>query len=142
MYHNLKASLKSENPCDCFCDLILDDRIPSMESIRRIRQKLQEEGLFPKESKKKETSAKHHSVKDRVEYLLKQYKPLRDDDKKLWISYLITYHHLQEKMNTSDEPYDALCTILLDEAPAIESIRRCRQILQEKGLYLEEKRKK
>lgn len=141
MYHNLQASLKGGNPFDAFCVLVMDDRVPGMESIRRVRQKLQENGEYPKDKKADKTGEKKHSVKERVEALLKANKPLRDDDKKLWLAYLISYHDLKNRLNNSDDPYETLCDVLIEDVPAIESIRRCRQVLQENGLYLGDKRR-
>lgn len=144
MYHNLQASLTAHDPCTTFCDLVLNENVPNMETIRRVRQKLQENGAYPK-SKKEATSEKEPKqrsfVKERVLHLLKEHKPLRDDDKKLWLSYLIQFHDFKNKINNSDDPYETLCTTLIDEVPAIETVRRCRQMIQEEGKYIGEKRR-
>lgn len=141
MYHNLQKSLSSTNdPCQGFCDLILDDKVPSIASIIRVRQKLQEDGSYPK-LKKAVKRDKKIDIKDKIRGLLKSHKPLRDDDKKLWLAYLITHHSLKEKMNTSSDPYETLCDILIDDIPGMDSIRRTRQQIQETGLYVGEKRK-
>ena len=81
-------------------------------------------------------------VKDKVEFLLKQYPVLRDDDKKLWLAYLNKYHNLRENLKSSD-PYESFKSIMLDpKTPTMESIRRTRQKFQESGKYLGEKRAK
>lgn len=144
MYHNLQASLTANDPCTTFCDLVLNETVPNMETIRRVRQKLQEDGAYPK-GKKEPSSEKEIKprsfVKERVIHLLKEHKPLRDDDKKLWLSYLIQYHDFKNKINNSDDPYETLCTTLIEEVPAIETVRRCRQMIQEEGKYVGEKRR-
>lgn len=141
LYHNLQQNLASKDPCQAFCDIVLDDSVPGMGTIRRVRQKFQETGKFPKTG----TAAKQcrgHKVRSQVEYLLKTDKDLRDDDKLLWLTYLVTYHDLKTQVNNSPTPYEALCDVLLNEdIPAIETIRRTRQAFQEQGLYLGEKRK-
>lgn len=147
MYHSLPASLKSKSPCTSFCTLVLDENVPCIATIRRSRQRLQQGGAYPKEAKieRRRTSLAHvnkqigYHINERVRYLLDIYKPLRDDDKKLWISYLITFHNL-EKINDCDDPYETLCSIILDgSSPIMETVRRCRQAFQQNGLYLGDK---
>lgn len=77
-------------------------------------------------------------IGDRVEHLLASHSALRDDDKKLWIAYLVIYHGLKEKLG--DDAYDAFCDLYMEEAPSSESVRRVRQKIQEEGKYLGEKR--
>jgi hypothetical protein len=141
MYHNLQKSLSSaSDPCQGFCDLVLDEKVPSIASIIRVRQKLQEDGSYPK---MKETVRRERKtdIWGNVEALLKSHKPLRDDDKKLWLAYLIAHHNLKEKVNSSSDPYETLCDILIDDIPGMDTIRRTRQQIQERGLYTGEKRK-
>jgi len=133
MYHNLQTTLKNNEPCNSFCELVLDENVPSLASISRIRQTFQKKLDYPREHKKRSKKGDYF-IKERVKHLLKNYKPLRDDDKKLWVSYLLAYHKLGE-MDKSNDPYDTLCNILIEEAPLPESLRRCRQLLQQKGLY-------
>jgi hypothetical protein len=141
MYYNLQKSLSlTTDPCQSFCDLVLDDNVPSIASIIRVRQKLQEDGSYPK-LKNTIKRGRKTDIRGNVEGLLKSHKPLRDDDKKLWLAYLITHHNLKEKMNTSSDPYETLCDILIDDIPGMDTIRRTRQQIQEAGLYVGEKRK-
>lgn len=63
-------------------------------------------------------------VKQQVEYVLKNYPETRNDDKKL------TAYVLKEFYNVSC--IDDICK---PEIPSLESIRRCRQKLQEQGKY-------
>jgi len=79
-------------------------------------------------------------VSDRIESLLKFYPELRDDDTLLFLAYLNRYHGLKELIGT--ENYRLLRSALTDEAtPKFESIRRCRQKIQEGGQYLGTRRK-
>ena len=78
----------------------------------------------------------------RVEYLLKNYPALRDSDKKLWISYLVMFHSLRERLLEAHDPYEAFCDLYLDKSvPSHESIRRNRQKIQQNGKYVGKSRK-
>ncbi|WDU84231.1 hypothetical protein [Caloramator sp. Dgby_cultured_2] len=65
-----------------------------------------------------------HNVKQQVEFILQNYPETRNDDKKL------TAYVLKEFYNV--ESIDDICK---PEIPCLESIRRCRQKLQEQGKY-------
>ena len=87
-------------------------------------------------------SKKLETNKGRVEYLLKNYAPLRDSDKKLWVAYLVIFHGLREKLLEASDPYDAFCELYLDRSvPSNETIRRLRQRFQETGKYLGKNRR-
>jgi len=45
MFHDLPGKL-GEEAYDAFCRLMLEESVPNMESIRRVRQKFQEEGHY------------------------------------------------------------------------------------------------
>lgn len=141
MFHNLQDILLMPKPFDALCDLLLKDDIIQYESIRRIRQKIQEEGLYPKEP---QTNVRKvaFNVKSRVEHLLKNYSALRDNDMQLWLSYLVMYHGLKERIKEAQNPYEEFCDIILDsDVTTMESVRRTRQSFQESGLYVGTKRK-
>lgn len=79
--------------------------------------------------------------KDKVEFLLKKFPELRDNDKKLWVAYLNIFHGLGEKLRNSQDPWVTFRHVLYDDDTAMpESIRRIRQKFQEAGLYVGEKR--
>ena len=81
------------------------------------------------------------SVKHKVRYLLKNYPETRDDDKELWLKYLVKFHKLKRKVNNSDDPYLELKKIILNGGvPPMESVRRVRQKYQEGGKYIGTKR--
>jgi len=81
------------------------------------------------------------NIKDRVEFLLKNYPSTRDDDKKLWLAYLNLFCELSDRMNKAKIPSDIFKQVLLDtETPSTETIRRVRQKFQEYGLYVGNKR--
>lgn len=81
------------------------------------------------------------AVKDRVAYLLSTYPELRDDDKMLWVAYLVTYHQLRAVIG--EEAYGKFKTLLTNrDTPTMESIRRVRQKYQEEGQYVGTKRKR
>lgn len=141
MFHNLQDILLMPKPFDALCDLLLKDTVLQYESIRRIRQKVQEGGLYPKEPQTNVHKVVFN-VKSRVEHLLKNYKALRDNDMQLWLSYLVMYHGLKERIKEAQNPYEEFCDIILDsDVASMESIRRTRQGFQENGLYVGIKRK-
>ncbi|WP_027309315.1 hypothetical protein [Caloramator sp. ALD01] len=65
-----------------------------------------------------------HNVKQQVEFILQNYTETRNDDKRL------TAYVLKEFYNVKS--IDDICK---PEIPSLESIRRCRQKLQEQGKY-------
>ena len=140
LYHGLQDVLSRPQPFDALCQMLLIGGVTSTESIRRIRQKIQEEGAY-----KRNVQPTHQksafNVRSRVEHLLKNYIALRDNDMQLWLAYLTMFHGLKERINESNNAYEDFCDILLDkEVPTMESIRRSRQIFQENGLYVGSKR--
>lgn len=146
MFHNLQDVLACPQPFDALCDLLLKKDVCGAETMRRIRQKFQQKGLYtPSEKiddKKNSKAGRCLNVKSRVEHLLKNYSALRDCDIQLWLSYLIMFYGMKERLNTSSSAYDEFCDIIFDnEVPAIDTIRRNRQLFQEKGLYLGTKRR-
>lgn len=79
--------------------------------------------------------------KDKVEALISQFEPLRDDDKRLWLAYLNVFHSLEKRLNNAENPWEELKLVLYDkDTPMPESIRRIRQKFQQDGLYLGKKR--
>jgi len=136
-FHNLQDIFLCPKPFESLCDLLLKKEISNAETIRRIRQKFQQSGLYVGTEKKSEKTYKIYNVKNRVEHLLKNYPALQDCDIQLWLAYLIMFYDMKERVNNSTSAYDEFCDIIFDnEVPAIETIRRSRQLLQEKGLYL------
>ncbi|MCX7951041.1 MAG: hypothetical protein N2594_03735 [Clostridiales bacterium] len=65
-----------------------------------------------------------HNVKNQVEFILNNYPETRNDDKRLTAYVLKEFY----KVNSIDDIYKP-------EVPSLESIRRCRQKLQEQGKY-------
>jgi hypothetical protein len=63
-------------------------------------------------------------VKQKVEYVLANYPETRNNDKKLQVRILKTFYGV-----------DRIEDILRPDVPNLESIRRCRQKLQEDGKY-------
>jgi len=161
MYHNLQDVLTMPQPFEALCSLLLKEGICSSETIRRLRQKLQENGVYEKSegsvspqtlnrmrAKGQLIEEKHihksfsFNLNSRVEHLLKNYTALRDNDTQLWLAYLVMFHGMKERINESINSYEEFCDIVLDkEVPTMQSIRRSRQHFQEKGLYVGEKRK-
>jgi uncharacterized protein YcgL (UPF0745 family) len=83
------------------------------------------------------------NIKDKVEFLLKNYPSTRDDDKKLWLAYLNLFCDLTDRMNKAKIPSDVFKHVLMDaETPSTETIRRVRQKFQEEGFYVGNKREK
>lgn len=73
-------------------------------------------------------------IKDRVEYLLKEYPMLQDDDVLLILAYLNRYHGLMS--NIGVDSYMKLKSLLLDKGtPKFASIVRVRAKIQEQGMY-------
>jgi uncharacterized protein (DUF433 family) len=140
MFHNLQDVLLMPKPFDALCDLLLIEDVIQCESIRRLRQKIQEQGLYQREPQ----SNLHRvafNVKSRVEHLLKNYPALRDHDVQLWLSYLVMYHGLKDRVNEAENAYEEFCDIILDkDVTSMESIRRTRQAFQENSLYVGTKR--
>ena len=64
-------------------------------------------------------------IEIRVESLLAEYPALRNNDRRLIRRYLSRYHNIK----TFDEYVKA------HTAPALETITRCRRLLQAEGLY-------
>jgi hypothetical protein len=161
MFHNLQEVLTRAQPFEALCSLLLKEDVASCETLRRLRQKLQENGAYAKElsddltrqslhrlrakGKKVEDTkivTRSFNVNSRVEHLLKNYDALRDNDTQLWLAYLVMFHGLKQRVNESISPYDDFCDIVFDnDVPNMQSIRRSRQHFQERGFYLGEKRK-
>ena len=70
------------------------------------------------------------TVKSRVEYVLENYPETRNDDRYLWLIYIRLFCPEMSKY-IRFIPYD-----VLKNAPTFETIRRCRQKIQEQGMYL------
>jgi len=142
MFHHLQDVLTRPHPFDALCNMLLRESVPGSETIRRIRQKFQETGLYGKNTQNAPVAHKNaFNVKSRVEHLLKNYDALRDNDMQLWLSYLSMFHNLKGRINEAVNAYDEFCDIVLDkEVPTMESIRRSRQAFQERGLYVGVKR--
>jgi hypothetical protein len=79
------------------------------------------------------------AVTERVASLLKEDKSLRDDDRKLWITYLDRYYNLSRILGS--EAFETF-KMILEKCPSYETVRRSRQKLQESGKYLGKNRKK
>lgn len=160
LFHNLQDVLIRPEPFEALCNLLLKDNVCSWETIRRLRQKLQEKGGYEKiggdptiqtlhrlraKGKKVEGNKgknRNFNLHSRVEVLLKNYSPLRDNDTQLWLAYLTMFHGMKERINGSIDAYEEFCDMILSkEVPTMESVRRARQLFQEKGLYTGEKRK-
>jgi len=69
------------------------------------------------------------SVKERVEWLLKNYPETRNDDRYLIILYLRYFTPMRRYLDFV--PYK-----VIKDLPSFETIRRVRQLIQEKGKYL------
>jgi hypothetical protein len=157
MFHNLQDVLTRQPPFESLCNLLLKENVSTCETLRRLRQKLQENGSYEKQNKEQSLHSsvtkgkkiedtkniRSFNVASRVEHLLKNYEALRDNDTQLWLAYLVMFHNAKDRINESIEPYVEFCDIVFDkDVPNMGSIRRSRQSLQEKGLYLGDKRKK
>ena len=143
MFHNLQDVLTNSNSFEELCKLLLDKDVANVETIRRIRQKIQQRGLYKRGEKvDKEKRVKTFNTKNRVEHLLLNYPALRDCDIQLWLGYLVMFHGMKDRLNESSDPYEEFCDIVLDkDVPAIETIRRSRQQFQQNGLYLGDRKK-
>lgn len=128
MFHDLQTVLNKRKPYEQFKNLILDDAVPSMETIRRARQKLQAAGKYIGVRKKEKKTYQEFTTKSCVVHLLKHHKETRKNDKLLWLEFLNTFLNLENKIKHN--PYERLCEVLIQEAPAFSSIVRVRQSLQ------------
>ena len=80
-------------------------------------------------------------TKDKVGYLLENYPPLRDDDKKLWLAFLNVFCDMKIKLENDPNPYLVYKDIILNkDTPSFESLGRVRRKFQEVGKYVGEKR--
>ena len=80
-------------------------------------------------------------AKDKVESLLKSYPECQDNDKLLWLAYLVVFHDLRKTLG--EEAYVKFRELLLNEdTVTMESIRRVRQKFQEEGKYVGTRRKR
>lgn len=70
----------------------------------------------------------------RVKALLDKYPFLRDNDKKLYLSYLNSFHNLRDRIKSNPEnSYETLKEIILNpDVPMFESVSRARRKVQEK----------
>ena len=72
--------------------------------------------------------------KDRVLHLLEHHPELRDDDKKLWLKFMVTFHALETALGR--DAYKKLEQFMLQKnIPHFESVRRVRQKIQEEGQF-------
>jgi hypothetical protein len=75
------------------------------------------------------------TCKNKVSFILDKFKSTRDDDKQLWLAYLVIHHDLKAKIG--DDAYKNLKELIMDKkTPTMESIRRIRQKLQEDGYFI------
>lgn len=66
--------------------------------------------------------------KDRIESILRKYPETRDCDRLLFVTYLEEYHDVNK---------NGLRKVMTDIAtPSMETLRRHRQLLQAKGMYI------
>lgn len=75
------------------------------------------------------------SVRAQVKYCLEKDPPCRDDDKRLWIQCMLRFHGLRTALSglRGQRAVDAFVDWFLDgDVPSMESVRRCRQWLQER----------
>lgn len=80
------------------------------------------------------------SVREKVERLLSAYPITRDNDKLLFVAYLVEFHNLKAMLG--EKSYLIFKSILMSpEVPSIESMRRMRQDIQSKGQFVGTKRK-
>lgn len=75
------------------------------------------------------------NVASNVEHILRESKEARDDDKVLWLYYVITHHELRKVFETA-KPYASFQQWFLNESPLFESITRARRKLQEENPHL------
>ena len=130
LFYDLKNVLSHSQAFDSLCQLLFKEKI-NAATILRTKQKIQED---KKQILKIGKEHKNLFVKSRVEHLLKNYPALKENDMQLWLSYLVMFHDMKERLNSSSDPYEEFCSIILDqEVPAISSVRRTRQIIQKNG---------
>jgi len=89
-------------------------------------------GYFDEEDERAEIESvkeQLRSVKERVEWLLKNHPETRNDDRYLIILYLRYFTPMRKYMKFV--PYS-----VIKDLPSFESIRRVRQLIQEEGKYL------
>lgn len=79
------------------------------------------------------------AVTERVSSLLKENPSLRDDDKKLWVTYLERFYGLRTVLG--EEAFETFIMIM-EQCPSYETVRRSRQKLQEAGKFLGDNRRK
>ena len=141
MYFNLKNVLACAEPFRALCDLLFKEKI-NAATVLRLRQKYQkyQRSLsssvklkvwkVEKVEKEEKEDCKVLYVKSRISQLLKNYPALKENDNQLWISYLVMFHDLKNRLNKSADPYEEFCNIVMDkEVPSIATIRRSRQII-------------
>lgn len=80
------------------------------------------------------------NVYDKVKLILEKYPPSRDDDTLLYLAFLNANYAFKDRVNSATEPYEIIKHIML-KAPKFESVRRCRQKIQEEGLFIGTNRK-
>ena len=135
MYFNLKNVLACVEPFRALCDLLFKEKI-NAATILRLRQKYQKHQKYQRslcssvKTKEEKEDCKVLYVKSRISHLLKNYPALKENDNQLWISYLVMFHDLKNRLNKSADPYEEFCSIVMDkEVPSIATIRRSRQII-------------
>jgi len=75
------------------------------------------------------------TFKQKVADILKEKPATRDSDSLLYAHYIFRFHKSVVKMNEEQKPYIMLAD--LNNLPPSETIRRCRQIIQNNdNLYL------
>ena len=76
-------------------------------------------------------------VKHQVPYVLERVPEARDDDKVLWLAVMVQFYGLRKDINNFlHEPYLAFKGWFLGKKiPSMESVRRVRQKVQEKGQF-------
>ena len=81
-------------------------------------------------SEEENLAEKLKTVKERVEYLLERYPESRNDDFYLYILYV---RHFEPELSRYIEyiPFE-----IIKRSTRFETIRRCRQKIQEEGRYL------
>jgi hypothetical protein len=81
------------------------------------------------------------TVEDKVRYLLQYYPQGRDNDRWLYFAYLRSFY--PELRSANFNSFDDFCAAIVqnEDIPEMESIRRCRQKIQEAGEYQGTKRK-
>jgi len=131
MFHDLQTVVAKKKPYEQFKKLVLSDDVPSMETIRRTRQKIQSTGKYVGVKTKRKKTYQEFTTKSCVVHLLKHHKETRKNDKLLWLEFLNTFLNLENKLKHNS--YERLCEVLLQEAPAFSSIVRVRQSLQRKS---------